>query len=206
MDIILKYFPNLSPKQIEQFTALYPLYTDWNSKINLISRKDIENLYPHHILHSMGIAKLITFRAGTTIMDVGTGGGFPGIPLAILFPEVKFHLVDRIGKKVMVATEVAKAIGLENVTTQHAGAEEVKTQFDYVVSRAVMPLSDLVNIIKKNILKQQSNSLPNGLICLKGGELRHEIMPFKNKAMEVNLHDYFKEEFFETKKIVYLPF
>lgn len=206
MDIILKYFPNLSPKQIEQFTALYPLYTDWNSKINLISRKDIENLYPHHILHSLGIAKLITFRDGTTIMDVGTGGGFPGIPLAILFPEVKFHLVDRIGKKVMVATEIAKAIGLENVTTQHAGAEEIKTQFDYVVSRAVMPLSDLVSIIKKNILKQQSNSLPNGLICLKGGELRHEIMPFKNKAMEVNLHDYFKEEFFETKKIVYVPF
>ena len=206
MDIILKYFPNLTEKQKKQFAELYDLYTEWNSKINLISRKDIENLYTHHVLHSLGIAKLITFREGTEIMDLGTGGGFPGIPLAILFPEVQFHLVDKIGKKVMVASEVAKAIGLENVTFRHAGAEEVKQQFDFVVSRAVMPLDDLVRIIKKNIKKQQINSLPNGLICLKGGELRHEIMPFKNKAMEVNLKDWFKEEFFLTKKIVYLPF
>lgn len=205
MEILLKYFPNLTEKQRTQFAELYPLYTDWNSKINLISRKDIENLYPHHILHSMSIARLISFRSDSKIMDVGTGGGFPGIPLAILFPEVEFHLVDRIGKKVMVASEVAKAIGLDNVTVRHAGAEEVKQQFDFVVSRAVMPLSDLVNIVKKNILKQQMNSLPNGLICLKGGELRHEIMPFKNKVMEVNLKDYFKEEFFQTKKIVYVP-
>ena len=206
MDIILKYFPNLNEKQKQQFAELYALYADWNSKINLISRKDIENLYTHHVLHSLGIAKLITFREGTEIMDLGTGGGFPGIPLAILFPEVQFHLVDKIGKKVMVASEVAKAIGLENVTFRHAGAEEVKQQFDFVVSRAVMPLDDLVRIIKKNIKKQQVNSLPNGLICLKGGELRHEIMPFKNKAMEVNLKDWFKEEYFLTKKIVYLPF
>ncbi|MFZ4456757.1 MAG: 16S rRNA (guanine(527)-N(7))-methyltransferase RsmG [Bacteroidales bacterium] len=206
MDIILKYFPNLTEKQKKQFAELYDLYTEWNSKINLISRKDIENLYTHHVLHSLGIAKLITFREGTEIMDLGTGGGFPGIPLAILFPEVQFHLVDKIGKKVMVASEVAKAIGLENVTFRHAGAEEVKQQFDFVVSRAVMPLDDLVRIIKKNIKKQQINSLPNGLICLKGGELRHEIMPFKNKAMEVNLKDWFKEEFFLTKKIIYLPF
>lgn len=206
MDIILKYFPDITDKQKQQFAKLYNLYIDWNSKINLISRKDIENLYLHHVLHSLGIAKLITFRAGTQIMDLGTGGGFPGIPLAILFPEVQFHLVDKIGKKVMVASEVAKDIGLENVTFRHAGAEEVKQQFDFVVSRAVMPLEDLVRIIKKNIKKQQANSLPNGLICLKGGELRHEIMPFKNKAMEVNLKDYFKEEFFLTKKIVYLPF
>ena len=206
MEIILKYFPNLTEKQKQQFSELYNLYIDWNSKINLISRKDIENLYTHHVLHSLSIAKLITFRDGTQIMDVGTGGGFPGVPLAILFPEVQFHLVDKIGKKVMVATEVSKAIGLENVTFRHAGAEEEKRQFDFIVSRAVMPLCDLVRIIKKNILKQQNNSLPNGLICLKGGELRHEIMPFKNKAMEVNIKDYFKEEFFLTKKIVYLPF
>ena len=206
MEIILKYFPNLTEKQKQQFSELYNLYIDWNSKINLISRKDIENLYTHHVLHSLSIAKLITFRDGTQIMDVGTGGGFPGVPLAILFPEVQFHLVDKIGKKVMVATEVSKAIDLENVTFRHAGAEEEKRQFDFVVSRAVMPLGDLVRIIKKNILKPQNNSLPNGLICLKGGELRHEIMPFKNKAMEVNIKDYFKEEFFLTKKIVYLPF
>jgi 16S rRNA (guanine527-N7)-methyltransferase len=205
MKIIQKYFPNLTELQTNQFAQLGELYADWNSKINLISRKDIENLYTHHVLHSLGIAKLLTFRPDTKIMDVGTGGGFPGIPLAILFPEVQFHLVDRIGKKVMVASEVAKAIGLENVTFRHAGAEEEKQQFDFVVSRAVMPLDDLVRIIKKNILKKQNNSLPNGLICLKGGELRHEILPFKKKALEVNLKDYFKEEYFETKKIVFLP-
>lgn len=205
MKIIQKYFPKLTDKQTEQFAQLGTLYTDWNSKINLISRKDIENLYTHHVLHSLGIAKLLTFRPDTKIMDVGTGGGFPGIPLAILFPEVQFHLVDRIGKKVMVASEVAKAIGLENVTFRHAGAEEEKQQFDFVVSRAVMPLEELVRIIKKNILKKQNNSLPNGLICLKGGELRHETLPFKKKALEVNLKDYFKEEYFETKKIVFLP-
>lgn len=205
METLDKYFPNLTEKQRQQFADLYPLYLEWNSKINLISRKDIENLYLHHILHSLGIAKLISFKAGTEIMDVGTGGGFPGIPLAILFPEVQFHLVDRIGKKVMVANEIAKAIGLENVTVRHCGAEEEKRQFDFIVSRAVMPLSDLVNIVKKNVKKKQINSLPNGLICLKGGELRHEIMPFKNKAMEVDLKDYYEEEFFHTKKIVYVP-
>lgn len=205
MEIIEKYFPNLTDKQRQQFAELYPLYLDWNSKINLISRKDIENLYLHHILHSLGIAKLITFKAGTEIMDVGTGGGFPGIPLAILFPEVQFHLVDRIGKKVMVANEIAIAIGLENVTVRHCGAEEEKRQFDFIVSRAVMPLTDLVNIVKKNVKKKQINSLPNGLICLKGGELRHEILPFKNKTMEVDLKDYYEEEFFHTKKIVYVP-
>ncbi len=205
MEIIEKYFPNLTDKQRQQFADLYPLYLDWNSKINLISRKDIENLYLHHVLHSLGIAKLITFKAGTEIMDVGTGGGFPGIPLAILFPEVQFHLVDRIGKKVMVASEVAKAIGLENVTVRHCGVEEEKQQFDFIVSRAVMPLADLVKIVMKNVKKKQINSLPNGLICLKGGELRHEILPFKNKAMEVDLKDYYKEEFFHTKKIVYVP-
>ncbi len=205
MNIILKYFPELTDTQKTQFAALFDLYTDWNNKINLISRKDIENLYTHHVLHSLGIAKLISFKAGTEIMDVGTGGGFPGIPLAILFPESTFHLVDRIGKKVMVAGEVAAAIGLTNVTTRHCGAEEEKRKFDFVVSRAVMPLGDLVRIIQKNIKKEQINSLPNGLICLKGGELQSETKPFKNKVLEVDLKTNFKEEFFLTKKVVYVP-
>ena len=168
MEIILKYFPDLTEEQRKQFAALYDLYIDWNSKINVISRKDIENLYEHHVLHSLGIAKVIQFRPGTSVMDLGTGGGFPGIPLAILFPETQFHLVDSIGKKVRVATEVIK-------------------------------------IIKKNISSKQQNALPNGLICLKGGELEHETMPFKHKTVIHNLSDNFKEEFFETKKVVYVP-
>lgn len=204
MEIILKYFPNLTEEQKRQFAALYDLYVDWNSKINVISRKDIENLYEHHVLHSLGIAKIIQFRPGTKIMDLGTGGGFPGIPLAILFPEVKFHLVDSIGKKVRVATEVANSIGLKNVTFRHARAEEEKQLFDFVVSRAVMPLTDLLKIIRKNITSKQQNSLPNGLICLKGGELEHEAMPFKNKTTMWDLKDIFEEEFFETKKVVYV--
>lgn len=205
MDSILKYFPNLTDEQRKQFEALYDLYIDWNSKINVISRKDIENLYEHHVLHSLGIAKIIQFQPGTSIMDLGTGGGFPGIPLAILFPDVKFHLVDSIGKKVKVASEVATAIGLKNVTFRHARAEEEKQTFDFVVSRAVMPLADLIKIIKKNISTKQQNILPNGLICLKGGELEHETMPFKNKTMLHNLSDFFEEEFFLTKKVVYVP-
>lgn len=204
MEIILKYFPNLTEEQKRQFAALYDLYVDWNSKINVISRKDIENLYEHHVLHSLGIAKVIQFRPGTKIMDLGTGGGFPGIPLAILFPEVKLHLVDSIGKKVRVATEVANSIGLKNVTFRHARAEEEKQLFDFVVSRAVMPLTDLLKIIRKNITSKQQNSLPNGLICLKGGELEHEAMPFKNKTTMWDLKDIFEEEFFETKKVVYV--
>ena len=179
MEIILKYFPDLTEEQRKQFAALYDLYIDWNAKINVISRKDIENLYEHHVLHSLGIAKVIQFRPGTKVMDLGTGGGFPGIPLAILFPETKFHLVDSIGKKVRVATEVA------------------------VVSRAVMPLADLIKIIKKNISPKQQNALPNGLICLKGGELEHETMPFKHKTVIHSLSENFEEEFFETKKVVY---
>lgn len=205
MDIIQKYFPNITEEQCRQFAALYDLYVDWNAKINVISRKDIVNLYEHHVLHSLGIAKIINFKPGTTVMDLGTGGGFPGIPLAILFPETKFHLVDSIGKKVKVATEVANAIGLKNVTFRHARAQEEKQQFDFVVSRAVMPLADLIDIIKKNISKKQINALPNGLICLKGGELQHETLPFKNKTVIYNISDYFKEEFFETKKVVYVP-
>ena len=204
MEIILKYFPDLTEEQRRQFVALYDLYIDWNAKINVISRKDIENLYEHHVLLSLGIAKLINFRPGTSIMDLGTGGGFPGIPLAILFPEVKFHLVDSIGKKVRVATEVANAIGLKNVTFRHARAEEEKQLFDFVVSRAVMPLGDLIKIIKKNISPRQQNALPNGLICLKGGELEHEAMPFKNKTTLHSLSEDFEEEFFQTKKVVYV--
>ena len=204
MEIILKYFPDLTEEQRRQFAALYDLYIDWNAKINVISRKDIENLYEHHVLHSLGIAKVIRFRPGTSIMDLGTGGGFPGIPLAILFPDVKFHLVDSIGKKVRVATEVANAIGLKNVTFRHARAEEEKQLFDFVVSRAVMPLADLVKIIKKNISPRQQNVLPNGLICLKGGELEHEAKPFKHKTTLHSLSEDFKEEFFQTKKVVYV--
>lgn len=204
MELILKYFPDLTEEQKRQFAALYDLYTDWNSKINVISRKDIENLYEHHVLHSLGIAKVIRFKPGTKVMDLGTGGGFPGIPLAILFPEVQFHLVDSIGKKVRVATEIAGSIGLKNVTTRHARAEEEKQLFDFVVSRAVMPLTDLLKIIRKNISPKQQNALPNGLICLKGGELKRETMPVKNKTTMWNLKEFFGEEFFETKKVVYV--
>ena len=188
MELILKYFPDLTEEQKRQFAALYDLYTDWNSKINVISRKDIENLYEHHVLHSLGIAKVIRFKPGTKVMDLGTGGGFPGIPLAILFPEVQFHLVDSIGKKVRVATEIAGSIGLKNVTTRHARAEEEKQLFDFVVSRAVMPLTDLLKIIRKNISPKQQNALPNGLICLKGGELEKETMP-EDDAREEQNHD-----------------
>lgn len=204
MELILKYFHDLTEEQKRQFAAIYDLYTDWNSKINVISRKDIENLYEHHVLHSLGIAKVIRFKPGTKVMDLGTGGGFPGIPLAILFPEVQFHLVDSIGKKVRVATEIAGSIGLKNVTTRHARAEEEKQLFDFVVSRAVMPLTDLLKIIRKNISPKQQNALPNGLICLKGGELERETMPVKNKTTMWNLKEFFGEEFFETKKVVYV--
>ncbi len=204
MDIILKYFPNITEKQKQQFAALYDLYADWNSKINVISRKDIENLYTHHVLHSLGIAKLIQFKDGSKIMDVGTGGGFPGVPLAILFPKCNFLLVDSIGKKIRVATEVSSAIGLENIQFRHCRAEEVKEQFDFVVSRAVMPLPDLVKIIRKNVSKEQRNALPNGLICLKGGNLEGELKPFKKTAEADDLSMYFEEEYFKTKKIVYV--
>lgn len=204
MEIILKYFPDISEEQKAQFAALYDLYVDWNSKINVISRKDIENLYTHHVLHSLAIAKLIQFTDGTQLMDVGTGGGFPGVPLAILFPKCKFLLVDSIGKKIRVATEVATAIGLKNVQFRHCRAEEVKEKFDFVISRAVMPLPDLVKIIKKNISKEQHNALPNGLICLKGGNLESELKPFKKTAEADDLSMFFEEEYFKTKKIVYV--
>lgn len=204
MDLINRYFPDLTEKQKEQFAALYPLYTDWNAKINVISRKDIENLYEHHVLHSLGIAKVIRFRPGTRVMDLGTGGGFPGIPLAILFPDVQFHLVDSIGKKVRVATEVATSIGLQNITFCHERAEDEKQKFDFVVSRAVMPLADLIKIVRKNIVPQQQNALPNGLLCLKGGELEHETLPFRHRTTLWELNDYFAEAYFQTKKVVFV--
>ncbi len=204
MKCIETYFPQLTEKQREQFAALGELYTDWNSKINVISRKDIENLYPHHILHSLGIAKVLNFVDGTTLLDVGTGGGFPGIPLAILFPNCQFHLVDRIGKKITVARSVAEAIGLTNVTFQHGSVEEVKTEYDFVVSRAVMPLGDLLKLVRKNVKREQQNALPNGLICLKGGDLQAEVQPVKKTSIVYDLKEYFKEEYFDTKKVVYV--
>lgn len=201
---MIKYFPNLSEEQIRQFTALRELYTDWNSKINVISRKDIDNLYEHHILHSLGIAKVIKFAPGTNIMDLGTGGGFPGIPLAILFPECKFHLVDSIGKKIKVATEVSNSIGLKNVKLSHSRGEEIKDKYHFVVTRAVMPLIDLMKTVKKNIGNEQVNLLPNGIIALKGGELNAEMASMKNICTTWDLKDYFNEEFFDTKKVVHV--
>lgn len=204
MEQILHYFPTLTEKQKEQFAALDALYRDWNAKINVISRKDIDNLYEHHILHSLGIAKVIRFRPGSSVLDIGTGGGFPGIPLAILFPEVKFYLLDSIGKKVKVAQAVAEAIGLENVRCSHRNVMEDKEKYDFVVSRAVMQMSDLVKLIRKNVHHEQKNSLPNGVICLKGGDIQSEMRPFKHCCEVWPLSTYFEEEFFETKKVAYV--
>lgn len=201
--IISKYFEGLTAEQEHQFEALGALYEDWNAKINVISRKDIGNLYEHHVLHSLGIAKVISFKPGTKVMDLGSGGGFPGIPLAILFPEVKFHLIDSIGKKIRVATEISQSIGLKNVSFAHERVEEEKDKFDFVVSRAVMPLDDLVRLSKKNISKKQQNALPNGIICLKGGELQREITHLKDRSIFWNLSDFFDETYFETKKVVF---
>ena len=202
--IIQKYFSNLTELQVEQFAQLEALYNDWNAKINVISRKDIQNLYEHHVLHSLGIAKVTNFRDETTIMDLGTGGGFPGIPLAILFPNVQFHLVDSIGKKVKVANEVATAIGLKNVKLSHARAEEIKEKYDFVVTRAVMPMVDLMKVARKNIKKEQHNAVPNGIIALKGGELAGEIASMKNICTVWELSDFFEEEYFKTKKVVHV--
>lgn len=205
MQDILKYFPHLTPRQTEQFAALDGLYRDWNAKINVISRKDIDNLYLHHVLHSLAIARAISFKPGTRILDFGTGGGFPGIPLAILFPECSFRLIDGTGKKIKVATEVAQTIGLQNVEALHRRGEEEKDRFDFVVSRAVMPLPDLVKIVRKNILRQSHNALPNGLIVLKGGNLTNELKPF-GKLVEVTpITTLFQEEWFDDKQVVYLP-
>ena len=205
--IIEKYFPNLTDKQKEQFRCLGELYPEWNEKINVISRKDIENLYPNHILHSLAIAKfLIDPKSGTRFLDLGTGGGFPGIPLAILFPDCHFHLIDRIGKKIKVAQSIAEAIGLENVTFQHGDAGECREKFDFVVSRAVMPLDKLIPIIKKNISSECKNPYSNGLICLKGGDLTDEIRAAKMTVIDEPISVYFNEPFFENKCLIYVPF
>lgn len=203
-EIIFQYFQELTDVQREQFAQLDALYREWNAKINVISRKDIDNLYSHHVLHSLGIAKVINFRPGTKIMDIGTGGGFPGIPLAILFPECQFKLIDSIGKKIKVATAVAQAIGLKNVQIEHRNVMEEKAKYDFVVSRAVMNASDLVKLVRKNISREQRNALPNGLICLKGGDVTEEMAPFANCSEVWNLSQYFDDVFFETKKVTYI--
>ena len=205
MQEILKYFPELTEVQRKQFLQLETLYPEWNAKINVISRKDIDNLEVNHILHSLGLVKFVKFTPGTRVMDLGTGGGLPGIPLAIYYPEVSFHLVDRIGKKLKVAQDIAERIGLTNVTFQHGDVKEVKGKFDFVVSRAVMDLGDMVPLVRRFIDSEDRNAVPNGLICLKGGDLTGEVQPFKNQVLIDELSSYFKEEFFKTKKILYLP-
>lgn len=205
MNEILKYFPNLSEEQRRQFAALFDLYADWNAKINVISRKDIDNLYEHHVLHSLAIAKLIRFKPGTDVLDFGTGGGFPGIPLAVMFPEVNFKLIDGTGKKIMVATEVAKAIGLKNVAAEHLRGEDERGHYDFIVSRAVMQLPDMFKLMRKNISRRQRNALPNGIITLKGGSLTEEVKPYKNIVNLLPLSEWFKEEWFVGKNIIYLP-
>ncbi len=203
-DAIFEYFPNLTLEQRRQIEQLDELYHDWNAKINVISRKDIDNLYPHHVLHSLGIAKVIDFRPGTAILDMGTGGGFPGIPLAILYPECQFKLIDSIGKKIKVAQAVADSIGLKNVVAEHRNVVEEKGKYDFVVSRAVMNAPDLVKLIRKNISRRQQNALPNGLLCLKGGDVEEELASFAKCSEVWNLKDYFADEFFETKKVAYV--
>ena len=205
MEKILKYFPNITPEQKRQLEMLGPLYEDWNAKINVISRKDISNLYEHHVLHSLAIAQEMRFRPGTRILDFGTGGGFPGIPLAILFPEASFKLIDCTAKKIRVVQEVAQAIGLRNVTAVQLSGEEEKGKFDFVVSRAVMPLPDLVRIVRKNIAREQQNAHPNGLVVLKGGDLTAELRPFRGLADREPLSQWFDEEWFKEKELVYLP-
>ncbi len=205
MDIILKYFPNLTENQIQQFEQLQPLYAEWNAQINVISRKDFSEFYERHVLHSLAIAKFINFTDGTKVLDVGTGGGFPGIPLAILFPKVQFHLVDSIGKKIKVVNGVATSLNLKNVTAEQIRAEQLKQQFDFIVSRAVTKLPDFVKWIRKNVIRKQKNAIPNGILYLKGGDLSEELKPFKHSVFIQDLSEYFDEEFFSTKKVVHLP-
>jgi 16S rRNA (guanine527-N7)-methyltransferase len=204
-EIIFNYFPSLTPIQKEQITKLYPLYADWNDKINVISRKDIDNLYVNHVLHSLAIAKIVSFKPGTTVLDVGTGGGFPGIPLAILFPETKFHLVDSIGKKITVVKNVAEGLGLTNVKAEQIRAEQIKGEYDFIVSRAVTRLKEFYGWINRKVKKDSAHQLFNGILYLKGGDLDEELAELKRSHQIFDLSDYFKEEFFETKKVVYVP-
>ena len=205
MDKILHYFPHLTPRQAEQFGMLGELYSMWNARINVISRKDIDHLYEHHVLHSLSIGKALNFKPGTSILDFGTGGGFPGIPLAILFPECHFKLIDGTGKKIRVVEDVAQSIGLENVVAQHLRGEEEKGKYDFIVSRAVMPLPDLMKIVKKNIGKEQLNAMPNGIFCLKGGNINSEISAYKRIAGVMDISKWFQEEWFKEKYLIYIP-
>ncbi len=202
---ILKYFPNLTPEQITCFEKMGPLYHEWNGKINVISRKDIDSLYEKHILHALAIAKFITFRAGTSVLDVGTGGGFPGIPLAVLFPTTRFVLIDPIGKKIKVVQAVAEALGLKNVIALQTRVQEVKEEFDFVISRAVTAFPPFVELVKKNIAVKPQNSFPNGIIYLKGGDFQEEISKFKKTIVVTDISGFFNEPYFETKKVIYLP-
>lgn len=204
MELILKYFPDLTETQIAQFKKLQELYSDWNAKINVISRKDIDELYTRHVLHSLGIAKVMPFKPGATVLDVGTGGGFPGIPLAILFPETQFYLIDIIAKKIRVVNEVAQGLGLKNVKAEQKRAELVKEEFDFIVSRAVTNMPDFVKWIKDKTKKNSNHELKNGILYLKGGDLTEELAPYQNVQL-FDLPNFFEEDFFETKKVVYLP-
>ena len=204
-EIVYKYFPHLSETQLQQFAALGELYRDWNAKINVISRKDIDNIYQHHVLHSLAIAKIINFRPGTRILDFGTGGGFPGVPLSILFPECQFKLIDGTGKKIRVAQEVCNAIGLKNCAPTHLRGEDEKDKYDFIVSRAVMPLPDLVKLMRKNISKTSQNALPNGVLCLKGGNLQAELQPYHKIVEATEISQFFSEEWFKEKYVIYLP-
>ena len=205
MEHIIKYFPHLSANQQAAIETMLRLYPEWNERINVISRKDIDNLEVNHVLHSLSIAKFLPMTPGTRVLDMGTGGGFPGIPLAALMPDVQFHLLDRIGKKLRVAQDVAEHAGLQNVTFQHGDIKEVKGTFDFVVSRAVMPLGELVPLVKRLITSQGRNAMPNGLICLKGGDLQAELRPFEKRVIVDDLSNYFSEPYFKEKKIIYLP-
>lgn len=205
VELIQKYFPKLSEEQFRQLSELDALYRDWNAKINVISRKDIDQLYEHHVLHSLAIAKVLHFKPGTEILDFGTGGGFPGIPLAILFPDCYFRLIDGTGKKIRVAQEISNTIGLKNCEPVHLRGEEEKGKYDFIVSRAVMPLPDLVKLMRKNISKTQRNAMPNGVLCLKGGNLQAELQPYRNIVETTDISQYFKEEWFKEKYVIYLP-
>lgn len=205
MDIILKYFPDLTERQREQFAALLPLYEEWNAQINVISRKDMEHFYEHHVLHSLAIAKVLQFKPMAEVLDVGTGGGFPGVPLAIMFPDARFTLIDSIGKKIKVVSDVIERIGLTNTKAMQIRAEQLDGEFDFVVSRAVTTLGEFVPWVKKKISKSQYNDMRNGILYLKGGDLRNELFPFRHKVKTWDISDFFEEEFFETKKVIYLP-